>query len=578
MYSFHHFHNFTIYLYILKKYDTIDLSKERMMVMKRWWKASALALLLLTAPTSAQAKTYKDVQPTDWYYKQVHTLSDKGILDGFQDDTFRPSDKVTRAQVTKILNATIRSERLNHTKQREKIPFIDVRSDRWFAPHVATMYEYGIASGLPDRSFRPDRLIKRSEMARMLAETFHMDRATGTAKTFSDVHPSKWYAPYVAQLSKANVTQGSTRGEFLPDAPVTRGELSIFLARAIEWNDSLQRPNELPAERPSQPERPATPPVEQPSKPVEKPTKPETKPERPIEKPKEDEVKKPEQKPEQPSKPTEPEKVVLKEVTIPFYDTYAKRDSLAINGAVIKLYKSKEDFERGKKPVFEQKPQGSIAEKEESQGFTLNEVEVGTYYLVSENKGLAIAGQYSYYYKDYEGTVTIHKDGKVDGRVELERIRNIPHSSDPDFLAPEKVKDSKEYFIKRINAYRKENGLKPLDFESNPDIPKIADGRAKHLTEYYGHQLPDGSTINGYFMTFNPKYQTRIREAIVRSSVDVESAFKDWKNSPEHNGIMLSSEVNTWGDIFENYAGIGVNRNKNGSATYSLNIYRKLIR
>ena len=540
--------------------------------MKRWWKASALALLLLAAPTSAQAKTYKDVQPTDWYYKQVHTLSDKGILDGFQDGTFRPSDKVTRAQVTKILNATIRSEQLNHTKQREAIPFIDVRSDRWFAPHVATMYEYGIASGLPDRSFRPDRLIKRSEMARMLAETFHMDRAAGTAKTFSDVHPSKWYAPYVAQLSKANVTQGSTRGEFLPDAPVTRGELSIFLARAIEWNDSLQRPNELPAERPSQPERPATPPVEQPSKPIEKPTKPETKPERPIEKPKEDEVKKPEQKPEQPSKPTEPEKVVLKEVTIPFYDTYAKRDSLAISGATVKLYKSKEDFKQGKKPIFEQRTKASLEDRDALNGFELNNVKEGTYYLVSDNKGLMVFGYSSYYYEDYEGTVTIHKDGKVDGRVELERIRKIPHSSDPDFLAPEKVKDSKEYFIKRINEYRKENNLKPFDFESNPDIPKIADGRAKHLTEYYGHQLPDGSTINGYFMTFDPKYQTSIAEAIVRGSVDVESAFKDWKNSPGHNRIMLKSDVTIWGSAYDFYAGIGINR-KGSSATYSLNVH-----
>ena len=549
--------------------------------MKRWWKASALALLLLTAPTSAQAKMYKDVQPTDWYYKQVHTLSDKGILDGFQDGTFRPSDKVTRAQVTKILNATIRSEQLNHTKQREAIPFIDVRSDRWFAPHVATMYEYGIASGLPDRSFRPDRLIKRSEMARMLAETFHMDRAAGTAKTFSDVHPSKWYAPYVAQLSKANVTQGSTRGEFLPDAPVTRGELSIFLARAIEWNDSLRQPNDPPTK--------PTPPVETPTEPTEKPTEqPSVKPieptekptEKPIEKPTEPTEKpsvKPSEPTEKPTKPQEPQEKVFKEVNISVYDTYSKESLVRIqNRMTIELYHSEDDYNKGKDPYHKQLLTNEHTNNKTE--LTLNKIKEGSYFLVADLSKATTSFDSNVFYKDVKMPITVQKDGTVKERFEFERVHQIPMFYDKDFSSAEKVKDSKEYFKKEVNQYRAEHGLGPIDFDTYPELEKMADERAKHLEERFSHFLPSKTNVDDYYASFNPLFDNSISEAISMNYANIKEALKGWKKSVGHNYILLREETNIHGDEFELFGAIGVHKKSNGTLYFAYTVFSKDIK
>lgn len=56
----------------------------------------ALSAVLL-APTSIFAKSFKDVNKGDWYYGVVSELTDKGIINGCEDGTFKPYKPVTLA-------------------------------------------------------------------------------------------------------------------------------------------------------------------------------------------------------------------------------------------------------------------------------------------------------------------------------------------------------------------------------------------------------------------------------------------------------------------------------------------------
>lgn len=47
-------------------------------------------------------KSFTDVQPSDWYYDAVMTLTDGGILAGYGDGTYGPNDQLTRLQVHTI--------------------------------------------------------------------------------------------------------------------------------------------------------------------------------------------------------------------------------------------------------------------------------------------------------------------------------------------------------------------------------------------------------------------------------------------------------------------------------------------
>ena len=53
------------------------------------------------------------------------------------------------------------------------------------------------------------------------------------AATFSDVPVSNPFFPFVEALVASGVTGGCGGGNYCPDAPVTRGQMAVFLAVAL---------------------------------------------------------------------------------------------------------------------------------------------------------------------------------------------------------------------------------------------------------------------------------------------------------------------------------------------------------
>lgn len=73
--------------------------------MKRYLKVTMLAciVMVLTMQIPAQAQTFPDVAYGAWYKPYVDKCSEVGIINGFEDGTFRADDNVTRAQFIKMV-------------------------------------------------------------------------------------------------------------------------------------------------------------------------------------------------------------------------------------------------------------------------------------------------------------------------------------------------------------------------------------------------------------------------------------------------------------------------------------------
>ena len=52
-------------------------------------------------------KTYPDVPADAWYAKAVEFVSDLGLMRGYEDGTFRPNDRLTRAEAAIILKRLV---------------------------------------------------------------------------------------------------------------------------------------------------------------------------------------------------------------------------------------------------------------------------------------------------------------------------------------------------------------------------------------------------------------------------------------------------------------------------------------
>ncbi len=108
--------------------------------------------------------------------------------------------------------------------------FLDVSADAWYAQAVAEAAERGTMTGTGHQTFSPDALVTRSTVIATLWRLEGKPEPTGAA-TFTDAAAGSWYAPALAWAQANGIAGGDGRGNFRPDAYVTRQELAVFLFR-----------------------------------------------------------------------------------------------------------------------------------------------------------------------------------------------------------------------------------------------------------------------------------------------------------------------------------------------------------
>lgn len=112
-----------------------------------------------TAPTVSQ---FKDVNPSDPFYKEISWLAEQGITTGWDDGTFRPNEKIDRASMAAFF---YRFAGQPHYVAPSNSEFKDLTSQSSFYKEISWMHSRGIATGWDDGTFRPNASIKRDATA-----------------------------------------------------------------------------------------------------------------------------------------------------------------------------------------------------------------------------------------------------------------------------------------------------------------------------------------------------------------------------------------------------------------------------
>ena len=105
------------------------------------------------------AKTsFNDVSENDWFYEAVAFMESAGIINGYEEGSFRPNNYITRAEFAAMASRYDRLEDIN-----ENI-FSDVTSLHWAFMMVNSASKKGWVTGYEDGTFAPDSFIKRCEV------------------------------------------------------------------------------------------------------------------------------------------------------------------------------------------------------------------------------------------------------------------------------------------------------------------------------------------------------------------------------------------------------------------------------
>lgn len=107
---------------------------------------------------------FTDVPETEWYYTFVKAGLQAGYFTGYEDNTFRPMNNITREEVCTMLAQV---EGLEYTVSEDDIAKIEIKDEisNYAVPFVKQCIAYGLMDLNADGTFRSKELATRAEVA-----------------------------------------------------------------------------------------------------------------------------------------------------------------------------------------------------------------------------------------------------------------------------------------------------------------------------------------------------------------------------------------------------------------------------
>lgn len=139
-----------------------------------------------------KGKEFKDVKKSDPNHKRVQLAYRAGIIDGKSNGKFGLNDKVTRAEMSKILVKTFK------LKVQKGYIFNDIKKTHAYKDYAATLYAKGV---IPENKgkFQANKFVTRAEYAAFTNRTINPSQALKSSKKLKST-------PVKAKVAKVQTT------------------------------------------------------------------------------------------------------------------------------------------------------------------------------------------------------------------------------------------------------------------------------------------------------------------------------------------------------------------------------------
>ncbi len=122
------------------------------------------------------------------------------------------------------------------------VGFPDVLPSSWAFHEVVECVDAGVVQGYDSVTYAPAVVVNRAQMATYMARALaggdaNVPAGPGTA-SFADVPTDYWAFKYVEYAVANDVVQGYEDGTYLPEVELDRGQMSVFIARAVAGDEA----------------------------------------------------------------------------------------------------------------------------------------------------------------------------------------------------------------------------------------------------------------------------------------------------------------------------------------------------
>lgn len=171
-------------------------------------------------------KTLTDIDG-HWAQETIMRLVDLGAISGYTDGTFRPDNRITRAEYVMVLLKAFQIEGKGETL------FTDTKS-HWAGEYIALAVDRGLAAGYDGGTFGPDDIITREQMAVMVAKAANLAPPRDRISFADGDNISPGAVDGVAAAVEKGIIVGYPDNTFRPRDGASRAEAVTIIVNALQ--------------------------------------------------------------------------------------------------------------------------------------------------------------------------------------------------------------------------------------------------------------------------------------------------------------------------------------------------------
>ncbi|MFA4814757.1 MAG: beta-propeller domain-containing protein [Candidatus Gracilibacteria bacterium] len=166
--------------------------------------------------TTLEAEGFSDVSEKNDNVKAIEFLQANGIVEGYEDETYRPENNINRAEFLKIVMEA------SDYELGGSDCYPDVK-DEWFAPYICAATELGLVEGYDDGTFKPENDINFAEGSKIVTNVLGLEAD-------EEGEEEEWYSTFVYALEDEEAIPISISSF---DDQLTRAEMAEMIWRIL---------------------------------------------------------------------------------------------------------------------------------------------------------------------------------------------------------------------------------------------------------------------------------------------------------------------------------------------------------
>lgn len=205
------------------------------------------------------SEDFTDVPDQAWYRPYLERNLEKGIVQGYPDGSFRPSNSINRIEAIKMVVSALGFEPNN--SDSSTAAYNDVSNSQWYSPYLAFALNHSnenivnsasknmstLISFFDQESLFPGKALTRAEAAHMVANALSLEVKNINSyqdsyiKTFTDLETTHKHYRWIMACLEWGIMRGdSGRNTFRPNDPVNRAEMLKLTYKILEIKGFLK--------------------------------------------------------------------------------------------------------------------------------------------------------------------------------------------------------------------------------------------------------------------------------------------------------------------------------------------------